>query len=223
MLMQPVFDEVSTPSVAFEFEVAEKAVAGVVESMLVVELFRTIFVQSDAAEVASAASVPVVPQVAGIVSMIDKSPRPEPAAVDVSAIEPPFAANVFAVTPVGTAVISEVIVAPPDRPCAKVAELVSFVTTSRRTKAPAVVVSPTTVSEVCPVGPTDATRLVTAAEAGATDDNRPKPKAATVTSATRLKVVFVDICFLSISRAREFLPFGLKLKFLTSFSMNRTC
>jgi hypothetical protein len=32
----------------------------------------------------------------------------------------------------------------------------------------------------------------------------PKPKAATVTSAMRLKVVFVDICFLSISRSREF-------------------
>jgi hypothetical protein len=34
------------------------------------------------------------------------------------------------------------------------------------------------------------------AEAGTTD-NRPKPIAATVASATRLKVVFVDICFLS--------------------------
>jgi hypothetical protein len=56
-----------------------------------------------------------------------------------------------------------------------------------------------------------------------TTDNIPKPKAATVTSATRLKVVFVDICFLSISRSREFPWFGLKLKFLTSFSMNRTC
>jgi hypothetical protein len=33
--------------------------------------------------------------------------------------------------------------------------------------------------------------------AGATD-NRPKPIAATVASAMRLKVVFVDICFLSI-------------------------
>jgi hypothetical protein len=45
--------------------------------------------------------------------------------------------------------------------------------------------------------------------AGATEVNTPKPKAATVTSAMRLKVVFVDICFLSISRSREFLPFGL--------------
>jgi hypothetical protein len=31
----------------------------------------------------------------------------------------------------------------------------------------------------------------------------PKPREATATSATRLKVVFVDICFLSISRDRE--------------------
>ena len=38
---------------------------------------------------------------------------------------------------------------------------------------------------------------------------RPKPKAATVPSAMRLKVVFVDICFLSISRVREFLALGL--------------
>jgi hypothetical protein len=47
-----------------------------------------------------------------------------------------------------------------------------------------------------------------AARAGETDDRTPKPKAATATSATRLKVVFVDICFLSISRSREFPPLG---------------
>ena len=61
-----------------------------------------------------------------------------------------------------------------------------------------------------------------AALEGATE-SIPKPKAATVTSATRLKVVFVDICFLSISQDQEFPELGLKLKFLTSFSMNRTC
>jgi hypothetical protein len=49
---------------------------------------------------------------------------------------------------------------------------------------------------------------VCAAEAGATEVKTPKPKAATATSATRLKVVFVDICFLSISRSREFPPVG---------------
>jgi hypothetical protein len=54
-----------------------------------------------------------------------------------------------------------------------------------------------------------------AALAGATELRTPNPNAATVTSAMRLKVVFVDICFLSISRSREFLPFGLELKFLT--------
>jgi hypothetical protein len=38
---------------------------------------------------------------------------------------------------------------------------------------------------------------VRAADAG-TVDKTPKPKAATATSAMRLKVVFVDICFLSL-------------------------
>jgi len=47
-----------------------------------------------------------------------------------------------------------------------------------------------------------------AALAGDTEVKTPKPKAATATSATRLKVVFVDICFLSISRSREFPPVG---------------
>ena len=41
-----------------------------------------------------------------------------------------------------------------------------------------------------------------AAFEGATDIT-PKPNAATATSATRLKVVFVDICFLSISRLSD--------------------
>jgi hypothetical protein len=53
------------------------------------------------------------------------------------------------------------------------------------------------------------------AEAGATELRTPIPKAATATSATRLKVVFVDICFLSISRDWEFPDLGLELKFLT--------
>jgi hypothetical protein len=48
-----------------------------------------------------------------------------------------------------------------------------------------------------------------AALAGATDDRTPKPREATATSATRLKVVFVDICFLSISRSRAFPSVGL--------------
>jgi hypothetical protein len=46
-----------------------------------------------------------------------------------------------------------------------------------------------------------------AALEGATE-SIPKPKAATATSAMRLKVVFVDICFLSISRVREFPELG---------------
>jgi hypothetical protein len=47
-------------------------------------------------------------------------------------------------------------------------------------------------------------------ETGATTTlKRPKPRDATATSATRLKVVFVDICFLSISRVWEFPNLGL--------------
>jgi hypothetical protein len=79
-----------------------------------------------------------------------------------------------------------------------------------------------TVTATVAVSPTRAagrvptvSELIVAADEG-TADNRPKPIAETATSARRLRVVFVDICFLSISRSREFLPFGLKLKFLTS-------
>jgi phosphate starvation-inducible protein PhoH len=42
---------------------------------------------------------------------------------------------------------------------------------------------------------------------GATE-SKLKPNAATVTSAMRLKVVFVDICFLSISQGQEFPGLG---------------
>jgi hypothetical protein len=45
--------------------------------------------------------------------------------------------------------------------------------------------------------------------AGATELKTPRLKAATATSAMRLKVVFVDMCFLSISRVREFPDLGL--------------
>jgi len=63
------------------------------------------------------------------------------------------------------------------------------------------VVPPTTVGVPTVAG-------ASVALAGATEDSKPKPKAATATSAMRLKVVFVDICFLSISRSREFPPVG---------------
>jgi hypothetical protein len=39
--------------------------------------------------------------------------------------------------------------------------------------------------------------------------NRPKPIADTATSAMRLRSVFVDICFLSISQGQEFPVLGL--------------
>jgi hypothetical protein len=45
----------------------------------------------------------------------------------------------------------------------------------------------------------------------------PKPIEATATSAMRLKVVFVDICFLSISRTEEFPQFGLNQISLVRF------
>jgi hypothetical protein len=41
-----------------------------------------------------------------------------------------------------------------------------------------------------------------------TTDIMPNPRDATATSATRLKVVFVDICFLSISQDQEFPELG---------------
>jgi len=44
--------------------------------------------------------------------------------------------------------------------------------------------------------------------AGATDI-KPRPNADTATSAMRLRSVFVDICFLSISRTEESPQFGL--------------
>jgi hypothetical protein len=40
-------------------------------------------------------------------------------------------------------------------------------------------------------------------------DNNPKPNADTATSAMRLRSVFVDICFLSISQDQEFPDLGL--------------
>jgi hypothetical protein len=68
--------------------------------------------------------------------------------------------------------------------------------------------------------PTEATEAATATDvttpveasvalAGATEDRTPKPREATATSARRLKVVFVDICFLSISQDQEFPALGL--------------
>jgi hypothetical protein len=39
-------------------------------------------------------------------------------------------------------------------------------------------------------------------------DTRPKPNADTATSAMRLRSVFVDICFLSISQDQEFPELG---------------
>jgi len=140
----------------------------------------------------------------------------KPVRVDVSATELPVI-----VRPVG-AVTDAVIVSPAPRPGPVPVE-VSLLVTSRRINAPAVLESPpTTVNDVAPLGPTDAVRAVATALAGVTEDRRPKPIEATATSAMRLKVVFVDICFLSISRSEEFPPLGFEL-ISQLVSMNRTC
>jgi len=70
----------------------------------------------------------------------------------------------------------------------------------------AAVVAPTRTGGNVPTVSAETARF--AADAGATDVRTPRPKAATATSAMRLKVVFVDICFLSISRSEEFPPLG---------------
>ena len=91
------------------------------------------------------------------------------------------------------------------------------VTSSPVSKTPSVAVdaaevNPTALARAEPIRPVAGAAIVTAvtsftvpsaALAGATEVNTPKPKAATATSATRLKVVFVDICFLSISRLSD--------------------
>jgi hypothetical protein len=76
-----------------------------------------------------------------------------------------------------------------------------------------VTVTGTVIVETCPTTAVFAVAVPRAQVVGAaafegTDDKRPKPREATATSATRLKVVFVDICFLSISRVLEFPELG---------------
>jgi hypothetical protein len=69
-----------------------------------------------------------------------------------------------------------------------------------------VATTPTRAGEEVPI--VKPVAALAAALAGATEVNTPKPNAATATSATRLKVVFVDICFLSISQDQEFPGLG---------------
>ncbi len=66
-------------------------------------------------------------------------------------------------------------------------------------------------SSVAPVNDTETgvtVPVTAAAEAGVTEDRTPKPNADTATSAMRLRSVFVDICFLSISQNQEFPDLG---------------
>jgi hypothetical protein len=60
-----------------------------------------------------------------------------------------------------------------------------------------------------------ASRAIADDDGATTTLKRPKPRDATATSATRLKVVFVDICFLSISQVQEFPELGFEVNFLT--------
>jgi hypothetical protein len=72
-----------------------------------------------------------------------------------------------------------------------------------------VLTTPTAGVGIVPTVSVAARDVLGVAVAGATEVKTPNPKAATVTSAMRLKVVFVDICFLSVSRTEEFPQFGL--------------
>jgi hypothetical protein len=110
-----------------------------------------------------------------------------------------FAARVLvAVTVVGTPATVAVIVSPAAKPGAAAVPVTVIAKTAFGDDAPTVVIEDV-FSE----------NEAAAALAGAVLVNTPIPKAATATSAMRLKVVFVDICFLSISRTEEFPQFGL--------------
>jgi hypothetical protein len=151
--------------------------------------------------------VPIVPEVwlVPAYSTTIKSDARE-AKVAVSVIAAPFAARVLAVTEVGTPTIETMTFSFPCKPCvASVSEVV--LTRIRAEGVSEVPFPPTTVKDEV----LSEIELVAAADAigAVTTDRPPKPKAATVTSAMRLKVVFVDICFLSISRTEEFPQFGL--------------
>jgi hypothetical protein len=76
--------------------------------------------------------------------------------------------------------------------------------------APAVVVIVAAVAVPPKVKPVAAVISKVVADDGATE-SIPKPIEATATSAMRLKVVFVDICFLSISQDQEFPDLGFEL------------
>jgi hypothetical protein len=78
---------------------------------------------------------------------------------------------------------------------------------------------PTTVNEdVLNVEP-DVKAFVTVAADAGTVANTPKPSADTATSAMRLRSVFVDICFLSISRSSDDPRSGLSSKNAFSYVM----
>jgi hypothetical protein len=79
------------------------------------------------------------------------------------------------------------------------------VAAARLTVTGTITVSPALADGTVPITTEEMVLPVPAAAfAGATDDIRPKPNAETATSAMRLRVVFVDICFLSIVDSRAF-------------------
>jgi hypothetical protein len=62
--------------------------------------------------------------------------------------------------------------------------------------------------KVTRIGPANVAAIVSVTALEGVTDNRPKPIADTATSAMRLRSVFVDICFLSISQDQEFPDLG---------------
>jgi hypothetical protein len=121
---------------------------------------------------------------------------PEEAPVAISTYRPDVFVSVLEIDPVG----ADVIFAAATKVSAEDVATAACVTV--------IVVYDVTPTRAGPEVPAEIPVAVIAALAGATDVRTPRPKAATATSATRLKVVFVDICFLSISRSREFPPVG---------------
>jgi len=81
----------------------------------------------------------------------------------------------------------------------------SFVTSNEITQ-PSAVEPPLTTVKYVALGVTAVVKAVVAlfAENDGAEDKSPKPMEATVASAIRLKVVFVDICFLSLVDPEDF-------------------
>jgi hypothetical protein len=160
-------------------------------SAMSLAVIKTVFREALAQEIIDASPAPEMPATGVLQASVD-----EVAAVDVIAAVPETAA---------LAVENEVAGADTTRATTVIESGVPVLT------VPAGNANVTGIVEVIPgvnagTVPTEMALGTTACD-GATE-TIPRPKAATATSAMRLKVVFVDICFLSISRVREFPELG---------------